>query len=324
MTFKETLSAFVCGVAAMIVLHALFVDLNAQAKDDALDVCVDNEGVMRVIGGAAACSPGERKLRLKQPPVEKPCEQPRDIAPMLNRIAALESPASELVSEKAVAPFEVVNEAGIVIFSVNEGNGDLPALTRIFNDTGARVATIAARTAGGELTMSSAAAPSAGASQSKVSGVEATLSTWGNYSDLTVTTNSETRLQLGRRPKGNYGLTTYGAGGKRAAALGAAEYGAGVALIFDTAGSTRISVQTEEAFGAGMVQVFDAAIKAVAVLAGNGAADTGLLQLTNNAGEAMVQAGVIKGIGSVQAGPGVFQQGKMFLPLPLGYIEGKK
>ena len=73
-----------------------------------------------------------------------------------------------------------------------------------------------------------------------------------------------------------------------------------------------------------MVQVFDAAIKAVAVLSGNGAADTGLLQLTNNAGEAMVQAGVIKGIGGVQAGPGVFQQGKMFLPLPLSYIEGKK
>ena len=39
----------------------------------------------------------------------------------------------------------------------------------------------------------------------------------------------------------------------------------------------------------------------------------------------MVNAGVFpSGIGAVRAGPGAFQHGLMFIPLPASYIEGKK
>src|SRR5688500_16512427 len=173
MTIKETLLAFACGVAAIVMTQTLFVDLNAQGgTNDALDVCVNGEGVMRVVGAEAACAAGERKIRLKQPELERPCEKERqaDVAALRNRIAVLEARTIEGTMEKATAPFEVVNEAGIVVFSVAESNGDLPALTKIFNETGAGVATIASRTTGGEVSVFSAR-PSVGAGPGTGSGV---------------------------------------------------------------------------------------------------------------------------------------------------------
>jgi hypothetical protein len=327
MAVKETLVAFACGVAAMVMAHTLFVDLDAQVStDDVIDVCVNDDGVMRVVDVDASCSPGERRVRLKQPEVERSCDQERqaDVAALRNRIAALEAHTDEGAMEKATAPFEVVNEAGVVVFSVVEPNGDLPGLTRIFNETGGRIATIAARTTGGEVSVSSPGPP-VGASPGSGSGVNATLAAWGDYSDLTVTTNSNTRLQLGRRRQsGNYGLSTFNAGGTLAAGLGSTKDGAGIALIFDALGKTRIALESE-ASGPGLVRVFDAAGKPVAALTGNGAAGSGLLQLTNSAGVPMVNAEVFpSGVGAVRAGPSAFQHGVMFTGLPASYIEGRK
>lgn len=328
MTIKETLLAFACGVAAIAMTQTLFVDLNAQGgTDDALDVCVNSEGVMRVIGTDAACPAGERKIRLKEPEVERPCEPKRqaNVDALRNRLAVLEARTDEGAREKAIAPFEVVNEAGIIVFSVEEPNGDLPALTKIFNETGAGVATIAARTTGGEVSVFTAR-PSAGAGQSAGSGVEATLAAWGDYSDFTVNVNSTNRVQLGRRRgSGNFGLSTFGAGGNLAAGMGEAKDGYGIAMVFDASGKARVALACETASGPGMVHVYDAAEKPVAALTATGAANSGLLQLTNSAGEPMVNAEVFpSGIGAVRAGPGAFQHGVMFLGLPASYIEGKK
>jgi hypothetical protein len=329
MTVKETLSAFVCGVAAMFVLHTLFVDLDAQVVEgDALDVCVNSEGVMRAVTATATCSAGERKIRLKRPPVEKPCEKAReaDLAALRNRLTALESPTDEFDPQKAVAPFEVVNEAGTVIFSVTDAKGDLPALTRIFNETGARIATVAARTGGGELTMSSPLSGSPNGGQIAGSGIEATLATWGDYSDFMVTANSSKRVEIGRvRGGGHYGLSLFGASGKPAAELGELESGSGIAVIFDTAGMPRVSLQSPSSNGPGIARVIDASGQPVALISGEGEGGTGLLLLTNNAGVPLVRAEIFpSGIGAVRTGPGAFQPGKMFIPLPLSYIEGKK
>ena len=250
MTIKETLLAFACGVAAIATTHTLVVDLNVRAaSDDAIDVCANSEGVMRLLAADASCSAGEQRVRLKEPEVERSCEKERqaDVAGLRNRIAVLEAHTDEGDQEKATAPFEVVNEAGIVVFSVQEPNGaDLPALTQIFDETGARVARIAARTTGGEVSVSSASPPG-GASQSAASGVDATLAAWGDYADFTVTVNSDTRLELGRRRvSGNYGLSTFTAGSKLAAGLGSSKDGSGIALIFDALGRTRIALQCEE------------------------------------------------------------------------------
>jgi hypothetical protein len=264
---------------------------------------------------------------LKAPEVEKSCEKDRqtEVAGLRNRIAALEANTVEGDREKATAPFEVVNERGTVVFSVEESQGGgLPALTKFFNDTGARTAMIAARDAGGELTVSSTGPP-AGSTGSTGSGVQSTLSAWADYADFRVTANSNTRLELGRRREfGNYALTTFTAGGKRAAGLGSSAEGTGIALVFDALGKTRIALQCETGSGPGLVQVLNSATLPVASFSGKGDAESGVLQLTNNVGEPMVKARVFPvGRGAVQAGPSGFQFGYMFAGLPASFIEGK-
>lgn len=324
MTARDTLLAFACGVTVTAATHTLVVDLKARAAgSEAIDVCVNGEGVMR-LGGT--CAPGEERVRLKEPDVERSCEQEQqpDIAGLRNRIAALEAKTDEGDQEQATAPFQVVNEAGIVVFSVDEPKGaDLPALTQFFDETGARIALVAARTAGGEVSVSSAR-PANGTSQG-TSGVDATLSAWGDYADFSVTVNSSNRLELGRRRAfGNYALTTFGADARRAAAIGSSNEGSGIAVVFDELGRSRVALHCETALGAGVAAVYDAATRPVASLSGTGVVDTGLLLLTNSTGDPMVRAEIFpRGIGAVRAGPGGFQSGVMFIGLPASYIQGR-
>jgi hypothetical protein len=330
MTITRRLLAFACGIAAVAATNAFVVDFNLRAQGDGpVEVCVDDKGVMRLVTAAASCSAGERRVALKAPQIEKSCgkERQSQVAGMKNRLAALER-NNTLKSDRQTetAPFEVVNERGTVVFSVQESaGGDLPALTRFFDDTGARIATIAAREAGGELTVSSAGA----GAMTGPSGIEATLAAWAEYADFTVTANSNRRLELGRRRETkNYALATFTAGGKLAAGIAESVAGSGIVLIFDELGRQRISLHCAcdgGAKGGGVVNVINSAGLPVASLSGTGAAESGLLLLTNNSGEPMVKAEFFPGknVGAVQAGPGAFQHGLMFLPLPASYIEGK-
>jgi hypothetical protein len=328
MTIKNKLLAFACGIAATAAANALVVDFDLRAADDEpVEVCVSAEGVMRLITDSASCTAGDRRVVLKVPPIEKPCEPDRkaDVAGLNKRIASLENKTVAGDPQTVTAPFEVVNDRDTVVFSVEESaGGDLPALTRFFDDTGAHFATIAARGGGGELTVSSFRPP-AGASGSTESGVQATLSAWGDYADLTLNVNSMPRFEIGRRrTNGNYGLSTFNVGGKIAAGIGSSKEGVGIAFIMDESGKDRIALHCETASGPGLLQIFNPAGFPVVTLSGKGAAESGILQLTNNAGEPMVNAEVFPtGVGAVRAGPGAFQHGIMFLPLPASYIEGK-
>lgn len=328
MTIKTRLLAFACGAAAMAATNALVVDLNLLAQGDGpVEVCVNDAGVMRLVTGDASCAAAERRVALKAPQVEKSCEKDRqkEVAKLAERVASLEKKTAAGGPQTVTAPFRVVNERDTVVFSVEESQGgDLPALTRFYDETGARIATIAARTGGGELTVSSATATGAGATTGP-SGIETTLSTWNDYADVRVTANSDVRFELGRRRKfGNYGLSTFSAGGKLAAGLGSAQEGSGIALVFDELGKERIAIMCDGASGAGTIQLLNPATLPVVTLAGNGEADSGVFQLTNNVGEPMVKARVFPiGRGAVQAGPGAFQHGIMFAGLPASYIEGK-
>ncbi len=328
MTIKKQLLAFACGVAVIVTVNALVFDSNLWAQDDSgpVEVCVNDEGVMRLVTGEASCAAAERRVALKAPEIEKPCQKEREaeVAGLRKRVAGLEAKGEAGDSGTVTAPFEVVNDRGTIVFSVDESQGgNLPALTKFFDDTGARIATIAARDGGGELTLSSIGPPTGATG---LSGVETTLSTWGDNADLMVTANSNRRLELGRRRvSGNYGLSTFNEGGKLAAGLGSTKEGSGIALIFDALGRTRIALHSEGGDGPGIVQVFNSAALPVVTLSGTGAAESGFLQLTNNTGEPMVNAEVFPtGVGAVRAGPGAFQHGIMFLPLPASYIEGKK
>jgi len=324
MNVKETLFAFVLGAASIFGMHMLYIEVDAQADDEAIVAAVNDEGRMRLIDADENPEPGERKVILRPPPYEPPCEAKvkADVAGLRSRIAALEAGTDEGANEKATAPFEVVNDRGTTVFSVVEQPGDLPALTRFFDDTGARVAMIAARGAGGEVNVFSAR-PSV-ADGTRTSGVETTLSAWGDYADVSVTVNSDLRFRVGRRPKGNYALSMFGPAGKLAAGLAETDYGAGLAAIFDAAGTTRVALHTGTADGPGLIQVFNPAVLPVATLSGDSNAASGLLQLTNKSGDPMVTATVLSsGVGVVFAGPSAFQHKLMFTPLPGSYIQGR-
>ena len=325
MNVRAKLCAFVLGAASFVTMHILYVAVAAQSDDDAIVAAVNGEGRMRLIDPEAEPGPGERKVMLRPPEYEPECQATltANVAALRSRIAALEANTDEGTNEKATAPFEVVNEAGTVVFSVVEQQGDLPVVTRFFDDTGARTATIAARSGGGEVSVYSASPSTANGPAS--SGVEATLAAWGDYTDLSVTVNSNPRLRIGRRPKGNYALSIFNAAGKVTAGLAETDYGAGLALVTDESGKTRVAAHTETAGGAGLLQVFDAATLPVATLSGKGAADSGLFQLTNRSGAPMVNAEVFpSGVGAVRAGPSTFQSGLMFIPMPASYIQGRQ
>lgn len=324
MPVKDTLGAFVTGACAVMAAHLLLVSVDARADDESIVVSVNGEGRMRIIPPTADAAPGERKVVLKPPTLERKCEAPlkQDLAGLRDRVAALESRNEEPTSEKATAPFEVVNERGTVVFSVVDQPGDLPPVTRFFDDTGAQVATIAARTGGGEVTVSSAK-PSLAPGQT--SGVETTLAAFGNYADLVVTVNSAEKLKIGKGPEGNYGVAMFNPAHEIAAEIAEAKDGSGgIVRITDAVGKVRAMFRTESAAGAGMIQILNAAGIPVATLSGKGAADSGLLQLTNQAGDPMVNAEVFaSGVGAVRAGPSTFQHGLMFIPFPAGYIQGR-
>ena len=329
MRLKETLAAFACGAVAIMAWHSLTVDVGAQAvDDDTLIACIDRENAMRVIAPEGSCAAGERKIPLKLPKVEKPCEKARqaNIDGLRRRIAELEGRADERVLDrKAMAPFEVVNEAGVVVFSVKgPAEGEPVGRTEIFNDTGGRVAVIAASDQGGSVTVESGVSrPYLG----EVTGpaVATTLHAFGDYADLGVRVRATTKLELGRRRDGRYGLLIYGDSDAVVAGLGESDAGSGVALVADANGNSRVSVHCTAGTGAGEARILDAAGKIVASLSGAGLGESGVLQLRNNGEVVMVEAGVLQtGIGVVRAGPGAFQHGIGFLGLPASWIEGKK
>jgi len=326
MTLRETLSAFAFGAATMVAIHVCFVGVAAQqgGDDDVLDVCVNGDGVMRRIAPAANCAAGDRRIRLKKPDVEPPCEKERkaDVAALQQRVAALEGRADErLLDRTAIAPFNVVNEAGTTVFSVKQQGPQLPIATEIFNDTGGRVAIIAANEKGGAVTLLS------GASGPKGIGPSAALSTFGEYADFSVHGSAGKRLEMGRRLEGGrYGLMFFGAGEKTVAGFGESQAGTGIAVVFDADGKPRASMYVDSGTTAGVAHITDAAGKSVAVLSGRGSGGSGLLQLMSASDVVMVEAGVLDtGIGVVRAGPGAFQHGfGPMIGLPASYIEGKK
>lgn len=325
------LSAFTCGVAVVFVTHALVGGVDARtAEDDAIYACTDAEGIMRRTETEVPCNPGERRIVLKYPPIEQPCDkQPRrDLTGLQRRVAELEAHVDYgRLSSPVIAPFEVVNEAGIRVFVVEAPNPAAPELagTQIFNEVGTRVAAIATNQGGGAVSVFSGTtkpldvAPSVSAAV-----VSATISARDTDAAVTIYGGQSRRLELGRRENGRYSLRVFGSNDKMVAGIGESEAGSGIAIVADAAGNPRVRLSRHSS-GSGQVVVTNAEGIDVATLSGSGHAGSGLLQLTNGSGTLMVEAGVLdSGVGAVTTGPGMFQHGIMFLGLPGSYINGKK
>ena len=318
------LRSFVYGVAAVVVARALLAVLAAQPANtnDTVEVCASAEGVMRLTGSGEACGAGERRLLLNPPELETPCEQPRrDVSGLERRLNDLEGLINpRQLPNRTVMPFEVLNEAGIRVFAVEEFNPGVPGqiVTEFYNETGKRVAVISANAEGGSLSVISATS----------SPLSAAITARGEYADVEIhDSGAQRRVALGRRLENNgrYSLQVFGRGGKLVAGIGESEAGSGVAIVADAAGNPRMSMFRNSESGGGHVVITNAAGKQVATLSGSGYGNSGLLRLSNDAGTDMVQAGVTDtGVGAVIAGPAAFQQGLMFIGLPGSYIAGRQ
>ena len=330
MRLKEAFSTFALGAAVVAIAHMTFAEAAAQCvEEEAVDACVNSEGVMRIIDSGGSCG-GDSQVRLK-PRVEKPCEpeEKEDVEALRRRVAELEASISEPTRDVVgIAPFEVVNEAGFPVFKVTPWTpGDSQASTEFFNEVGRRYAVIVHNDNGGSLGVQSGAERPAGwlkdsGEEVTFSAASANLSSYGDTSQLSVRVESAPQLMMGRRDNGYYGLMVT-KDSKNIAGFGESTQGSGIGMVWDLAGLPRAAIRVDD--GAGTVHVFDAAGKDAASLTAGGFGGSGLLTLRNNAGETMVEAGTLNtGIGVVRAGPGAFQHGLHWIGLPASFIEGKK
>src|SRR5262249_39021607 len=149
--------AFAIGWTSAIVCVWIAGGIRVQAAaDDAIHVCVGANGLMHVIATTANCPPGQQFLSLKKwapdsvdvPDADKPSTPGSNIDP--RRIADLERLVKELenaadrgsLSNRVVAPFEVVDRAGKRIFYVEAD------AVRLYNAAGADVAHMLATSGG--------------------------------------------------------------------------------------------------------------------------------------------------------------------------------
>ena len=323
MVFKESLFAFALGVTTVAAAHTMWVQVAAQSEEDAVVVCANPDGVMRQVGTSSTCPAGDRRIVLKPPKYERPCEQERkpDLAALGRRLDTLEGRNNaRLLDRTAKAPFHVTNEAGINVFSVETGSDN--ASTTIANAIGAPVARIGAYPTGGDLSVMSGSVRPATYSAERTA-IQSSLFSFTDRSGLDVVAGAMTPIRLSKRD-GTYALAV-SLKGNLLAALGESTVGSGLAVVNDTDGSTRASVHPTEQTGPGIARIIDGDGKTVAALSATGPNGSGLLQLRNNADVVMVEAGMLpSGIGAVRAGPGAFQHGLGFVGLPASYIEGKK
>ena len=264
---------------------------------------------------ADACPPGETMVPLKPIEIElreKPKPDPvvADLERRLRDLEARLSDKARMLDRKVEAPFEVVNEAGVKVFSVEEESLGERSVN-VFNDAGKRVAWLYGSDERGWMRTMSA-----------TSDLFAEITPDGfsvRNHDL-----GRHRVDLGRINHARHGLRLFNVNEKMVAGIGQSEAESGIVVIADADGKRRFGMRTTSATNAaGKVQIVNAQEVEIASLSVD-ERQNGLLQLRNGDGVTMVEAGTLDtGVGVVRAGPGAFQHGIGFLGLPGSYIQGK-
>jgi hypothetical protein len=293
------------------VTLGLFVNVNAQPSNEVVDTCANVNGSLRLIQPFGSCAEGEQRVRLREPELDKDEQKPEDQKHLLDlqrRVKDLEDRASRgrLLGSRVVAPFEVVNEAGVRVFRVEE------AQTTFYNSAAKMVASVTMLDSGGFFKAYSATAP-----------LEASIGALDKKANVLLTESDRYRLDFGRNDSGQYALRVYEPGGKMVAGIGqSTEDGAGLVTVADTQGRPRAQMTALQK-GGGALNIFNNQGKSVATLL-SGESGNGMMQLFNRDGVTMVEAGVnTNNIGVVRAGPAGFHPGVGILGLPGSYIAGK-
>lgn len=310
----STLTSFGLGIAATIVTFSVYAEVHAQ--DDppkTVDVCADAAGTLRLTEVAAPCRPGERRLRIRQPDLQKPNDQQAQndarIDDLRTRVKALEKRAAEgkLLKNRVFAPFEVVNEDGYVIFRVEN------EYVWFYNSKNKAVARIVADDDGGFLE-----------TRSLTDNLQAVLGVRGNRANLFIQHHDNSRVVLGSdETGGRYGLRVLQPDGKVVASIGQNQDGDGQAFVADAGGTPRAAF-TVLRNGGGSLEIKNKGGTTVANLLASEMGN-GRLTLFNQAGATMVEAGVnAENVGVVRTGPSAFGPGGSFVTgFPASYIIGK-
>ena len=310
MKILDKVAAFGCGVVTTVIAFTVYVDLSAQdVTRSVVDACANANGTLRLLDPGDTCQPGERRVRLRQPALEDPKDEPKEEPRLLDlqqRVKALEEKATggRLLASRVIAPFEVINDEGYAVFKVEDG------YVWFNNSKGAPVARVVMYDTGSYFEARSATKVRAfmGAVDEKV--------------NVFIQEGDKTRINLGRGDTGGYGLRVFEPGGKMVAGIGQATAGDGVVTLGDTQGNQRAVLYVEPKAG-GVLKVLNNAGTSVAEMfaTSNG---NGQMLLFNKDGQKMVEAGVNEAnIGVVRAGPASFAPGVGILGLPGSYIAGK-
>lgn len=323
----EWVVGFASGCLVATAAGWFALELRAQEHTAGeVHVCIGEDRALRLTGAMVPCPGGQRRFTLKEAGVEpmephepghEPAHDPAPKSPagLQERLAdfdrrldvmEMQSERGEL-GNKVVAPFEVFDQAGKVIFRVEE------EVVRLYNRAGKAVAQMRAKEQGGYFFGVSADTDLAAA-----------IGVSGEKAGVVLTENGVDRLELGRHPTaGSYRLRVLGPAGQPIAGIGARpDIGAGTAFVSDETGGIRAAmIVQEEAKG----QIFINNRSGVMVLAATeGLTGGGLLEIMNASGDRMVAAGVVEGgVGVVRTGPGSFSPGHGLLGLPGSYIAGK-
>jgi hypothetical protein len=295
--------------------------VEAQGGTAAVHACAAIDGALR-LSGSASCPDGQRSLYLALSSTATPPAPAsdataqagqggaadRELADLDARVARLERAAGNgELAARVVAPFEVVDRQGKLIFSVREGS------VAVFNGSGKKVAEILPTDAGATINV-----------YSVTTDLKAVMGAGTKSVGVSIIQGSERRIDLGRDAnQGNYRMRFFSETGKDVAAIGeGAAGGAGVAAIADRDGNIRARMYVSSDNHRPVFRI-DSSSTQIAVLT-EGANREGLLQLFNSAGERMVEAGgTAEGVGVVRAGPESFKPGYGVLGLPGSYLSGK-
>ncbi len=312
--------AAAAGYAAAVLFGGTTSRVQAQGGAAAAHACLASDGTLR-LSAAASCPDGQRSLYLAESAAAEPPPpsndaatdtgasdaSSRDLADLAARLDRLERAAGtgELAA-KVVAPFEVVDRGGQVIFAVREDS------VAVFNGGGKKVAAILPTDVGATIAVYSA-----------TTDLQAVMGVGAKSVGVSIIQGPQRRIDLGRDPEqGNYRLRFFSQNGKDVAGIGEGSGGgAGVAAIADRDGNLRARMYVSTAD----LPLFriDNTDMPIAVLT-EGANREGLLQLFNSAGARMVEAGgTAEGVGVVRAGPESFKPGYGLLGLPGSYLSGK-
>ena len=314
--------AFVLGCGLTAIVAMATAPMEAQAGEGGyILVCADAGGVLRVIAPTATCPAGQRTIVLKKADSDLDIDTPKDkdgkdaspvdaqrLEELTRRVAKLEEMGCAAVSKnKVVAPFQVLNRSGKTVFYVGDG------IAELFNGAEESVARIDAGSDGGRfLAMSSSGS------------ITAALGPTGKGFGLYIREGGEQRVELARRPAGNYSLI-FSKGDKKIAALGVTTEGSGQAVVADASGTAKVVMNVGVSDNKGRVYITRGGNDTLAALA-EGDHGGGVMVLCKSEGcnPPMVDAGDAGGYGLVRTGPLGFNPGLGLVGTPGSFLMGKK